>query len=241
MFTGIANELQLHNRADGEGMRQSKGRRMRFVMGADADYGGRPPPEPVRQTQIDPTPEARPVRLRQAAQKPQCLHRQSGLEHATTSRTPALPVTLDQLMFSERFMVWSARFWTTLNSHEHKSLNPLADAFRIAKIPGALGPFDAVMTVLTMKSARTLEFQAQRCGCLSTDEKRLLFLTGAKPGPMRDAVSSHLLRCQGTVLLRPLLAQLGDELDGAGLRPLRRLWDFPEVMACAELFPALDL
>ena len=39
---------------------------------------------------------------------------------------------------------------------------------------------------------------------------------------------------------RPLLAQLGAELDKAGLRPPRRLWDFPEITACAELFPAMD-
>ena len=240
MFTANENDLQLHNMADGDGMRQTKGRRMRFLTEIKAEPAGTPTPERTRNIHIDMVPGASAGCARQAEGQAPYRGAKPGREQTASSMTPAVPVAFDHLLFSERFMIWSVRFWNTLNSHEQKSLNPLADAFRIAKIPAALGPFDAVMTVVTLKSARALEFHAQRCGCLSTDEKRLLFLTAAKPGRMRDAVSSHLLRCQGTALLRPLLAQLGEELDGAGLRPPRRAWNFPEVTACADLFPAMD-
>ena len=222
-------------------MRQAKGSRMRFVTSSASKQKAGPPAEQSNIIRIDPGPGANTVCCRRSGHTDGGLHKTNAVQPNMPQTGASAPVTFDNLHFSERFIIWAARFWWTLNRQDQGILTPLGDAFRIAKAPSALGPFDAVMTVIAMKSKATPEFGEARSVWLTRDEKRLLFLTASKPGRMRDIVSAHMLRCQGSVLLRPLLSQLAEELDCAGLRPPRRLWDFPEVTASTELFPTVDL
>ena len=140
--------------------------------------------------------------------------------------TASAGLCFEDLMFSEKFLLWSARFWWTLVRNGQESLTPLADAFRVSKLGAALGPFDAVMTVLATQARAPVKIKHVRSQTLSQDERRLLFLITARPGAIRDAVSAHLLPCRGTTLMRPLLAQLDETLSDAGMFLPRRVWDF---------------
>ena len=148
--------------------------------------------------------------------------------------TASAGLCFEDLMFSEKFLLWAARFWWTLAQNGQESLTPLADAFRVSRAGPALGPFDAVLTVLATQARAPVKIKHVRSQTLSQDERRLLFLIAARPGAIRDAVSAHLLPCRGTTLMRPLLAQLDERLSDAGMYLPRRIWEFPEVLTCLE-------
>ena len=206
-------------------MKRALGRRMQFSTmnpTAEADMSRSPAPAAVEDG----------ARHRRPDLVPRPAFAQSDQE--ITAPTASAGIGFDDLMFTEKFLLWGARLWWTLGQARQESLSPLAEAFRISRARPALGPFDAVMTVLAIQARAPLKIKPVRSKTLSQDERRLLFLIAARPGPIRDAVSAHLLPCCGTTLMRPLLAQLNDALSDAGMFLPRRVWDFPEVLDCIE-------
>lgn len=208
---------------------QAKGRRIRFVLpgeNPDPAANARPvssvrcPGRPARQEKPDVT-VAGPVHRFQQAQ------------------VPVARVGYWDLMFTEQFMVWSSRFWRLLQEGGVPTLGPLETAFTKAGIRPALGPFDALMTILALEKKRPRLAAAELTAPLIPDEKRLLFVLSTRSQRMRCAVLANLMSCQGAMLAKPVIAEIGQALDGAGYTIPNRQWDFPELATVLDLHPDL--
>jgi hypothetical protein len=209
---------------------QAKGRRIRFVL---------PGENP------DPAVSARTVSSVRCPGRPACQEKPevtvAGPVHRfQEAKVPVARVGYWDLKFTEQFMIWSSRFWRLLQEGGAPTLGPLETAFSKAGIRPALGPFDALMTILSLENKRPRLFAADLTSPLIPDEKRLLFVLSTQSKRMRCAVLANMISCQGAMLAKPVIAELGEVFSKADYALPHRLWDFPELATVLDLHPDLD-
>ncbi|RVU36394.1 hypothetical protein EOI86_14405 [Hwanghaeella grinnelliae] len=153
---------------------------------------------------------------------------------------PVARVGYWDLKFTEQFMVWSSRFWRLLQEGGAPTLGPLEVAFSKVGIRQALGPFDALMTILALEKKRQRLLAADLTAPLIPDEKRLLFVLSTRSKQMRCAVLANMISCQGTMLAKPVIAEMVEALSKADYTLPHRLWNFPELATVLDLHPDLD-
>jgi len=209
---------------------QAKGRRIRFVL---------PGENP------DPAVSARTVSSVRCPGRPACQEKPevtvAGPVHRfQQAKVPVARVGYCDLKFTEQFMVWSSRFWRLLQEGGAPTLGPLETAFTKARIRPALGPFDALMTILSLENKRPRLSAADLTSPLIPDEKRLLFVLSTRSKKMRCAVLANMISCQGTMLAKPVITEITDALSKAEYTLPHRLWDFPELATVLDLHPDLD-
>lgn len=209
---------------------QAKGRRIRFVL---------PGENP------DPAVSARTVSSVRCPGRPACQEKPevtvAGPVHRfQEAKVPVARVGYWDLKFTEQFMIWSSRFWRLLQEGGAPTLGPLETAFSKAGIRPALGPFDALMTILSLENKRPRLLAADLTSPLIPDEKRLLFVLSTRSKRMRCAVLANMISCQGAMLAKPVIAELREVFSKADYALPHRIWDFPELATVLDLHPDLD-
>jgi len=209
---------------------QAKGRRVRFVL-----PGENPDPAPSVRTVSSVRCPGRPARQ----EKPEVTV--AGPVHRFQEATvPVARVGYWDLMFTEQFMVWSSRFWRLLQEGGAPTLGPLETAFLKVRIKPALGPFDALMTIFSLEKKRPRLAAPDLTAPLSADEKRLLFVLSTGSDRMRCAVLASLISCQGSMLAKPVITELGRILKAENYALPCRYWNFPELATVLDLHPEMD-
>ncbi len=207
-----------------------KPRRIRFVL-----PGEKPDPAPLHH---DAKSAHRPGRSACSC-KPEVtvagpVHRFNG------TSAQAARVGYHDLMFGEQFMIWSSRFWRLLHQKGSPTLGPLEVAFKKVGIKSALGPFDALMTILRIDPQLREMTQADLAGPLGENEKRFLFIMSSESDRMRNAVLSVLTPCHWVGPAKPILSDLASTLSEGGFSLPNRHWNFPELAAVFDLYPDVE-
>lgn len=142
---------------------------------------------------------------------------------------PAPGLAMQELRFSEQFVLWAARFWR--QTAPGGDLRFLMDAFRLVGAPGALGPMDGMLMALHAGSPGALRLRAPRQSRLAPSECRLLALVAASA--QGDALAARrslalLAPCAVQRLAGPLVDRFAGDLTAAGLVFPARDWPLPE-------------
>ncbi len=127
---------------------------------------------------------------------------------------------LNELRFSEQFLIWGIRVWVRSFMKEEHNLTHLRDAFKLARAEDAFLPLDGFMTIISSTSEAQIDVRCPKCAELSPDERHFLDLCASAQHSSGAALITpglaKWLPPTGVRFAEPQLRMLGSQLKRAG-------------------------